>query len=74
MRQGPFLLLTTHTLEQIDVCDRVIFMHLGRVFFQGPPSMLAQAFSAESLSGVYQKAISSGAQAVPVVPEIPDVE
>ncbi len=57
--RGHTLLLTTHTLEQIDTCDRVVFMDEGKVLFTGIPQDLCAHFKVENLAQVYEK-ISSG--------------
>jgi ABC-type multidrug transport system ATPase subunit len=54
--QGHTILLTTHTLEQIEFCDRLVFMHRGRIIFTGPPTELESAFGTNSLADVYAAA------------------
>jgi ABC transport system ATP-binding/permease protein len=63
--RGYTLLMTTHTLEQIEFCDRLVFMHRGRVVFGGQPSELESAFGTRTLADVYEK-VASG-----VVPSVP---
>jgi ABC transport system ATP-binding/permease protein len=58
--RGHTLLMTTHTLEQIDFCDRIVFMHRGKVIFAGPPSGLEAAFGTPTLADVYEK-VAQGA-------------
>jgi ABC-type multidrug transport system ATPase subunit len=53
--RGHTLLMTTHTLEQIESCDRLIFMHRGRVVFSGQPSELEPFFGTRTLADVYER-------------------
>jgi ABC transport system ATP-binding/permease protein len=53
--RGHTLLLTTHTLEQIEFCDRLIFMHRGQVMFSGQPSELEPFFGTRTLADVYER-------------------
>jgi ABC transport system ATP-binding/permease protein len=57
--RGHTILMTTHTLEQIEFCDRLVFMQGGRVVFAGPPSGLEPFFGVTSLADVYEK-VSQG--------------
>jgi len=54
--KGHTLILVTHTLEQLELCDRVVFMQRGRVLFCGPPQNLCSHFEAPALSQVYDQA------------------
>jgi len=54
--KGHTLILITHTLEQIELCDRIVYMQTGRVLFSGPPNELCGHFGVESLSQVYGQA------------------
>jgi ABC transport system ATP-binding/permease protein len=53
--KGHTLLLTTHTLEQIDSCNRVLFMDKGRLLFSGTPQELAATYGIRSLPEMYEK-------------------
>lgn len=57
--RGHSILMTTHTLEQIEFCDRLIFMHRGRIVFTGQPSELEPTFGSASLADVYE-AVAAG--------------
>ena len=54
--RGHTLILVTHTLEQLELCDRVVFMQRGKVLFCGPPQNLCTHFEAPTLSQVYDQA------------------
>ncbi len=54
--RGHTMLMTTHTLEQIDFCDRLIFLHRGQVVFSGQPSELESFFGTRALADVYERA------------------
>jgi hypothetical protein len=53
--RGHTVLLTTHTLEQIDLADRIIFVDRGRVLYQGAPNGLLPAFGVKSVPEIYDK-------------------
>ncbi|MDR0306882.1 MAG: FHA domain-containing protein [Chitinispirillales bacterium] len=57
--KGHTLILVTHTLEQLELCDRAVFMQMGKVRFCGPPQQLCVHFGVSNLSEVYEKAASS---------------
>ncbi|MBD3419547.1 MAG: FHA domain-containing protein [Chitinivibrionales bacterium] len=52
--KGHTLLLTTHALEQINLCDRIIFINKGAAIYNGPPAQLAKTFGLESLGQIYE--------------------
>ncbi|MCL2688307.1 MAG: ATP-binding cassette domain-containing protein [Chitinispirillia bacterium] len=54
--KGHTLILVTHTLEQLELCDRVVFMQRGKVLFCGPPQNLCSHFEAPALCQVYDRA------------------
>jgi ABC-type multidrug transport system ATPase subunit/pSer/pThr/pTyr-binding forkhead associated (FHA) protein len=62
-KRGHTLLLTTHALEQVDLCDRILFINNGHLVYDGKPGDTASAFGVESLGEVYEK-IRSGPVAV----------
>ncbi|MBN1128868.1 MAG: ABC transporter ATP-binding protein/permease, partial [Chitinispirillaceae bacterium] len=53
--RGHTILLTTHTLEQIEFCDRIVFMHRGSIVFAGQPTELEATFGKTSLADVYEQ-------------------
>ncbi|MCL2183779.1 MAG: ATP-binding cassette domain-containing protein [Chitinispirillia bacterium] len=64
--KGYTLILITHTLEQIDLCDRVVYIaksrvdQAGRVFFSGAPSDICGHFGVACIADIYDKAGASG--------------
>jgi ABC-type multidrug transport system ATPase subunit len=54
--KGHTILLTTHTLEQIDLCNRVFFVSSGSLVFSGTPQEMRVRFGSSNLSEVYEKA------------------
>ena len=48
-------LLTTHTLEQINLCDRVVFINRGCLVYQGSPGAMGSAFGVRDIAEVYEK-------------------
>jgi ABC-type multidrug transport system ATPase subunit len=67
--RGHTILMTTHTLEQIEFCDRLIFMHKGRVVFSGQPSELETHFGTRTLADVYERAAEGAALPLPPPPD-----
>lgn len=58
-RKGYTLLLTTHTLEQIELCDRLIFISRGKLIYQGLPESSIGAMNVASIAEAYEKVRSS---------------
>jgi ABC transport system ATP-binding/permease protein len=54
--KGHTILLTTHTLEQIELCNRLLFVSRGRLTFAGTPDEMRVKFGTLTLSEVYEKA------------------
>jgi hypothetical protein len=52
--RGHTILLATHALEQIEFCDRIVFMNRGAVVFTGQPEELETVFGKTSLADVYE--------------------
>ncbi len=52
--KGHTLLVTTHTLEHIELCDRVVFLNKGQVAYDGAPGGVCGAFEVQSLTGAYE--------------------
>ncbi|HUI90633.1 MAG TPA: FHA domain-containing protein [Chitinivibrionales bacterium] len=56
--KGHTILLTTHTLEQIELCNRLFFVSKGKLVFSGSPNEMRERFGTLALSNVYEKARS----------------
>jgi ABC-type multidrug transport system ATPase subunit/pSer/pThr/pTyr-binding forkhead associated (FHA) protein len=54
--KGHTILLTTHTLEQIELCNRLLFVSRGKLVFAGSPEELRRNFGTVALADVYEKA------------------
>jgi hypothetical protein len=54
--RGHTLLLTTHTLEQIELCGKILFVSRGRIVFDGTPDEARAALGVKSLAGMYDAA------------------
>ncbi len=48
------VICVTHTLENIDVCHKIILLHKGRLVYFGPPAEAATYFGVQRLSEVYE--------------------
>jgi hypothetical protein len=53
--KGHTLLLTTHTLEQIDLCNRVLFMNRGKLLFSGSSTELKSNYGVGSLAEIFER-------------------
>jgi ABC-type multidrug transport system ATPase subunit len=53
--EGHTLLLTTHTLEQIELCNRLIFLSKGKIVFNGNPDEVKDELHVSSVAEVYEK-------------------
>lgn len=52
--QGISILYTSHNMKDIEeVCDRLIFLHRGKVLAEGPPSDVHERFHRESLEDLF---------------------
>ncbi|MGB7570004.1 MAG: FHA domain-containing protein [Chitinivibrionales bacterium] len=61
--KGHTLLLTTHTLEQIDLCNRILFMNGGRLLFSGTATEIKSNYGVDSLAQVFERERSTVRQA-----------
>ncbi|MEX0301485.1 MAG: ribosome-associated ATPase/putative transporter RbbA [Leisingera sp.] len=63
--EGVTIFVSTHFMGEAERCDRVSFMHAGRVLAEGTPQELMVAEGADSLEGAF---ISTLKAAEPVAP------
>ncbi len=55
------VLYTSHNMRDVEeVCDRVIFMHKGKVLCEGTPEEIVKSFQEESLEHVFIRVARSG--------------
>ncbi len=60
---GTTLFFSTHLLADVEsICDRIIILHDGKVFFNGTPARCCQDFQAESLEQAYLRCIGATAK------------
>lgn len=60
--QGIAMLYTSHNMDDIEeVCDRVIFIHKGRVITEGTPKEVVERSSHESLEEIFIELARGGA-------------
>ncbi|MBD3344677.1 MAG: FHA domain-containing protein [Chitinivibrionales bacterium] len=52
--KGHTLIITTHLLEQIDQCDRIIFMNKGTLEFNGSPGAIIDELGVDSIAQAYE--------------------
>jgi len=64
--KGHTLLLTTHTLEQIDLCNRIFFMNNGKLLFSGSAADITSNYGVDSLAQVFERERGMGRQAASV--------
>lgn len=73
--EGTSMLYTSHNMRDVEeVCDRVIFMHRGRIIAQGSPSEIVGHFSEKSLEDVFIRVARSGDIEDPAPPVVKDIE
>jgi ABC-type multidrug transport system ATPase subunit len=53
--KGHTLILITHTLERLELCDRLVYIQTGKILFSGAPDAICGHFGVPSLSQVYEK-------------------
>jgi len=59
--EGTTILYTSHNMRDVEeVCDRVVFMHKGKVLFTGTSDETLQHFEEESLEDVFIRVARSG--------------
>ena len=61
--KGHTLLLTTHTLEQIELCNRILFMNGGKLLFSGTAADMKSNYGVDSLARIFEHDRSAGRQA-----------
>lgn len=60
-QDGSTMLYTSHNMRDVEeVCDRVIFMHHGKVIHQGTPKEIVAHFEEDSLEEVFIRVARSG--------------
>lgn len=58
---GTTMLYTSHNMRDVEeVCDRVIFMHKGKILHQGTPEEVVAHFQEKSLEDVFIRVARSG--------------
>ncbi|MEX2578942.1 MAG: ABC transporter ATP-binding protein [Verrucomicrobiales bacterium] len=59
--EGTTILYTSHNMRDVEeVCDRVVFMHRGKILFEGTSGEILQHFEEESLEDVFIQIARSG--------------
>ena len=58
---GVTMLYTSHNMRDVEeVCDRVVFLHKGRVLHEGTPDQIVAHFQEKSLEDVFIRVARSG--------------
>lgn len=68
--QGKTLFITTHYMEEAERCNRLAFLHHGRVIAQGKPSAIISSFSGQN---VYVISTGHNADLTAALLSIPEV-
>jgi len=58
--KGHSLILITHTLERLELCDRLIYIQAGKMLFSGAPDAICEHFKVSSVSQVYDRSNAGG--------------
>ncbi len=70
-RDGVTIFVSTHFMGEAERCDRVSFMHAGRVLTEGTPDQLIDAEDADNLEGAFIAVLERADPQTPVIaPEI----
>ena len=56
-RNGVTFIVTTHYLDEAEVCDRVMFIHHGEIVAEGKPQDLKKKWELPSLEEVFARII-----------------
>lgn len=73
--EGVTIFVSTHFMKEAERCDRVSFMHAGRVLAEGTPSALMKAQSAASLEEAFIAILEAAEPPSQVLaPEVSHVE
>lgn len=60
-QQGLSILHTSHNMQEVETfCDRILFLHHGRLLVEGPPKAVLKRFQSESLNDLFIRAAASG--------------
>lgn len=71
--EGVTIFVSTHFMTEAERCDRVSFMHAGRVLAEGTPAELIEAQGAESLEAAFIAALEAAEPPAPVTaPAVPE--
>ena len=65
-RENVTIFVSTHFMGEAERCDRVSFMHAGRVLAEGTPGELIAAEGAESLEGAFIAILEAAEPPAPV--------
>jgi len=52
--KGHTLILITHTLERLELCDRLVYIQSGKTLFSGAPASICGYFNVPSISQIYE--------------------
>ena len=66
--KGHTLILITHTLEQIEICDRVVYIQAGKVLFSGKPDEACAHFNTDSFARIYDTDCTNDTSLCPQTP------
>jgi ABC-2 type transport system ATP-binding protein len=59
--KGITIIYTSHNMRDVEeVCDRVLFMHKGRIIAEGTPQQVIEKFQQKSLEEVFIRVARSG--------------
>jgi len=53
--KGHTLILITHTLERLELCDRLVYIQAGKMLFSGAPAGICGYFGVSSISQIYER-------------------
>lgn len=72
-KENVTIFVSTHFMTEAERCDRVSFMHAGRVLAEGTPDDLIQSHNANTLEEAFISVLETAAPPDPVVaPKVPE--
>jgi ABC-type multidrug transport system ATPase subunit/pSer/pThr/pTyr-binding forkhead associated (FHA) protein len=66
-RRGHTIILTTHTLEQLHRCDRIVFLSNGTIAYNGRPEHITTHLKVRDVSQAYERARAESTHPVAAV-------
>ena len=70
-QSGKNIVIVTHAIANLHVCDQVVLLNQGRVLYAGPPDRMLRYFGQSALEDIYQYAAKYGPMDVSILDQQP---